>query len=360
MGVEPQSGSAPETLAAKLARIRAEKAARVSAAPPQTPTIVPDRHDADLIPDVPEGAYERTDADREVDRVIDNIGVVEAYVKYIGKMVPKAGRKRESIMVSCPKPEHPDRNPSAWLNSDTDTWFCGTCDEGGDKFDFFAWHFGFPVPGYKEGEHFVALRQKVAEDNGVVTVRDPLSGKARTLTVIEDTDPEPAPLPTTVIEPDEPAVRAPAAPAEPTSDSPATVTSIPTALTWEDEDEIIDYPTVNWRTLAPTGTFLHEWMEQTSKDDLPDEFYFWLGMQALGFAIGRETELGDNPHVRGNLFLCLYGGTGMGKSRATGHLTRLLREALPYDHEDTTNTGTYLMPSPGSAEALVDGFSKPV
>lgn len=321
--------------------------------------------DADLIPEI-DGTYERTEADIEVDRVIDGIGVVDAYVRYIGKMVPKAGRKTESIMVSCPKPDHADKNPSAWLNSDKDTWFCGTCNEGGDKFDFFAWHFGFPVPGYKEPEQFVALRKRVAEDNGVIVKTDALTGRTKTATVvIEDEDdgatPD-GPPPTPVIEPSAAGTSEPDA-----SDFPPpgpSVAVIPTALAIEHEDstgDFIQYPTIDWRTIAtPPGSFLSRWMEETSSDDLPDEFYFWLGMQAIGFAIGRETELGDNPHVRGNLFVCLYGGTGMGKSRSTGHLTRLLREALPYDHDDPTNTGTYLMPNPGSAEALVDAFSKPV
>lgn len=351
-----------ETLAQRIARLKAEKAAAQGSlpAPPDTPPAPDSVHDADLIPEV-EAGYERTEADIEIDRVVDGIGVVEAYVRYIGKMTPKAGRKRESIMVSCPKPDHPDRNPSAWLNSDTDTWFCGTCNEGGDKFDFFAWHFGFPVPGYKEAEKFVALRKRVAEDNGVVTTTDALTGRPKVATVVIEDDETPEPT----VAPIEPSAAGTSEPRP--SDFPPpgpSVAVIPTALAIEAEDEtgdFIQYPTIDWRTIAtPPGSFLSRWMEETSSDDLPDEFYFWLGMQAIGFAIGRDTELGDNPHVRGNLFVCLYGGTGMGKSRSTGHLTRLLRDALPYDHDDPTSSGTYLMPNPGSAEALVDAFSKPV
>jgi energy-coupling factor transporter ATP-binding protein EcfA2 len=80
----------------------------------------------------------------------------------------------------------------------------------------------------------------------------------------------------------------------------------------------------------------------------------------VGFAAGRDVVLADNPEVRANLYVCLFGHTGMGKSRATGALTNLLAQALPYDHSDQNSTGTYLVPSPGSAEALVDAFSKEI
>ena len=76
-----------------------------------------------------------------------------------------------------------------------------------------------------------------------------------------------------------------------------------------------EVPSIDWRALVPEGTFLHQWMSLTSRDDLPEEYYFWLGLQALGFAIGNNVRLLDSPAVKGNLFVCLYGPSGIGKTR---------------------------------------------
>ncbi len=116
--------------------------------------------------DVPDlGPSERPDS--QLDEIIDRIGVLEAYEKWCGKKVDERTlNKREGVKVSCPKPDHPDHNPSAWLNLDDDLWFCGGCQLGGDKYDIAAYHFGFDVPGYKDGSNFHKLRRVMAEDLG--------------------------------------------------------------------------------------------------------------------------------------------------------------------------------------------------
>jgi hypothetical protein len=55
---------------------------------------------------------------------------------------------------SCPIPGHADANPSAWVNTEKNVWYCGRCSQGGDVYDLAAFHFGMPVPGYKEGGKF--------------------------------------------------------------------------------------------------------------------------------------------------------------------------------------------------------------
>ena len=372
-----------ESFQERLARLKRESEERKGALPVEEPeptrpalSIVPDpapavEHDDDLIPDIEPG-YDRTEADDEIDNLVDSIDIIEAYRRWCGKMTPNPRGKRESVMISCPKPEHPDRTPSAWLNLDKETWFCGSCQEGGDKFDIAAMFYGFPIPGYKDGKNFPNLRRKIAEDLGYVIKRS-LGGTEylERVEVESETDSGPAPKPASVSAPEpdisdtdsetgseEPVVEA-SEPVVEISEPVSPVLVLPSVDDLEDED-IIEYPTIDWYEITPPDSFLRRWMEATRHDDLPEEFYFWLGMQALGLAAGRDTTLADAPPIYANLYICLFGKSGQGKSRAQRALTDLLREALPYDHDDPTSTGTYVVPTPGSAEALIDAFSKPI
>ena len=99
-------------------------------------------------------------------------------------------------------------------------------------------------------------------------------------------------------------------------------------------------------------------METVTVDDLPEEYHLWLGLQMVGLAAGDSAVLMERNPIKGNLFLCLFGSTGVGKSKAVRSQALLLREALPYDDDDINNTGVMLAATPGSAEALVDMFSK--
>jgi len=361
-----------ESFQERLRRLQAERAekplavemdspgedANVKPVRPLTPVPVATvEHDADLIPEVEPG-YEHNEDDDEIDRLVDSIDILEAYRRWCGKMEPNPRGKRESIMVSCPKPEHPDKNPSAWINLDKETWFCGSCNEGGDKFDIAAYHHGFDVPGYKDGKNFPDLRRRIAEDLGYVIKRT-LGGKE----YIERIEIESDVTDDAVVEDPKPVVEHDAKPdakgAKGDDEPTAAVLHFPVPDDFEDE-ELLEYPTIDWYAVTPPDSFLRRWMEATSGDDLPDEFYFWLGMQAIGLAVGRDTVLSDSPAVNANLFICLFGPSGQGKSRAQRALTELLREALPYDPDDPASSGTYLVPSPGSAESLVDAFSKPI
>lgn len=362
-----------ESFSERVARIAAERAGSIPEEPP------PVEHDEDVIPEV---EYDRSDADVEIDRVIDGIDIIDAYAKWCGKMTPKVGNKRESIMISCPNPDHPDKNPSAWINLDKGTWFCGSCDEGGDKFDLAAIHFG--IDDYKSGRNFPLLRQRIAEEEGYVVMRTAGGTEYLEKATIED-EPEPVgqpdatPMPPSdelAAEPDpEPsslaarikkgheriaAERAAAASRLGVLDPDRPVlTIVPDAESVPDE-EVLDYPVINWRRMLTGDTFLSRWMESTSRDDVTEEFYFWLGMQALGLAAGRDIYLADSPPVYANLFVCLFGPSGDGKSRSIGPLLRLLDDAMPYDPMDEFSKGVYLVPTPGSAESLVDSFSKPI
>lgn len=306
-------------------RVR-ERRESLGLGPSQSAPAAPPVFDPDLIPDPGESNYVRSQEDTDIDTLLDGVDIIEAYSRWCGKMEPKIGSKRESVMVSCPTPGHADKHPSAWINLDKGTWFCGSCQVGGDKYDIAAHRFGYDVPGYKQNS-FPVLRRVMAEDLGyvvtptaagtIVSPREPESNGA-------DEEPDPAPV--------------------------LSIAPAPSAT-----DTRID-----WRSLVPPETFLHRWMTVCSKDDLPEEFYFWLGLVAVGFAAGDDVILRDNPNVKGNLFVTLYGPTGIGKTRSSRSLEEVLDKALPYDQSDPNSTGISKIASPGSGEALLDNFAKPI
>lgn len=122
----------------------------------------------------------------ELDDLLNNLGIIEAYNKWCGKSVPKMGRKREGIMVSCPIPGHEDRHPSAWVNTDNDRWFCGACNEGGDKYKLAAYRFGLD---YKT--QFPELKRRMGHDLGWV---EPVTHLPTRLHLVEDVEDQGAPV----------------------------------------------------------------------------------------------------------------------------------------------------------------------
>lgn len=284
--------------------------------------------DPSLIPDLGDDSYERNEEDEDIDRVLDGIGIIDAYNKWANKGTVQSGQRTESIKVRCPDPGHPDNDPSAWINTEKQVWMCGACETGGDKFDIAAWHFGYPVPGYKQGERFPKLRREMAVDLGYTVRR-----QGHREVVARDPSPrqiEPAPSNVTPLKPEH-------------QPSPEVA-----------PNERLRFR-INWKTIVPKDTFLHEWMLATTQDDLPEEYHFWTGLTAVGLIAGNDTHLADYNPVYGNFFTTIIGSTGSGKSRSISHLKRLLAEALPYE-EDPANTGVKIVKGVGSGEALIDGF----
>lgn len=306
----------------------------LSVTQPPAPSFAPE--------DIPESeAYEPTPEEAELDRVIGGIDIIDAYRRWCGKSEPKDTGRTEGIKVSCPNPSHPDTDPSAWINTEKQVYFCGGCQEGGDKFDIAAWHFGMGVPGYKQPGQFPELKRKMASEFGFTVSRTP-GGQTY---VVGPDSPESADSPTESSElvsgeSDEPPKLAQVIQLPPPPDEPS------------------DMPSVPWREIVPTDTFLHRWLTSCQVSDLPEEYYFWLGLQTLGFAAGTEVVLADRPPVKGNLYVCLYGPSGLGKSKSIGLMRTLLRDAMPYG--DAPSRGTKIVPQPGSPEAMIDSFSEPM
>jgi hypothetical protein len=325
----------------KLAEKRAREAAEKAKNSPQ-----PSGWEAyaDLIPTV-DDVHERSADQKALDTAVEGIDIIAAYRRWCGKMEPVVGKKRESIMISCPKPNHKDSNPSAWINLDKQTWFCGSCQEGGDSHDIAAYHYGYPVPQYKNDATFHKLREQMAKDFGFTIQKMP-GGVTHVIAPEPEPEEEPTPTPTG------PVVVGP----EPT------VPELAPVIEMTDDGDLpsYDYPSLDWRSIVPENSFIRMYMRQCIVDDIAEEYHFWNALVAVGFALGREARLFDSRPVYGNLFVCTLGHSGSGKSKAAGYLNNVLDEALPHDWTDPSSRGVRRIATPGSAEVLIHSFQKQV
>lgn len=368
-------------------RLEAIRAAKGEAAPaamppaPKPPKIDPALAAA-VADSVPDWEDNRSETDIQVENLINSLSFVEAWDKWHlpGKVMDMETRNRdESIMISCPKPTHPDKHPSAWGNREG-TWFCGGCQEGGDIYDLAAYAKGYDVPGYKnDGHTFLKLREDMAADFGLVVERtstfdeivyaEPdtkaaeiaLAKQAEAAPVAAPMPPPPsaapAPQPETKAAP--PTPPAPSVPAvvEPEPETvPDNVTELPSEEFFNLDEGVFVYPTLRWQNIVPEGTFLWEYMQACCQDDSPEEYHFWNAMTLIGHALGRSVTLADRRPVVGNLLVCTLGGTGMGKSRAREHMLETIRNVMPFQENGTYNSGTKIVPSAGSGEFLIKSF----
>jgi len=195
-------------------------------------------------------------------------------------------------------------------------------------------------------------------------------GMAPTLVAVGDSGPPPPPAPAVPAPVAAPVpapapsgpptlsiVPAPAPPAPEDTDTGGTVTE----LKPEDAPLFdIKMPRLEWKPLVTPGTFLDKYMDITTRDDVPEEYHFWNGLLAVSMAVGRDVTLYDGIPVLANLFVCIIGRTGSGKSRATSHVRKLVKEALPWDGADPFSRGAKPLTTPGSAEHLINQFSAPI
>lgn len=334
----------------------AERRAREAAAAAEAASAAPQAAAAGTLFEdlIPEEQYDLTDADKQMDQAVENIDILDAYARWCGKMRPKIHRnQRENIMISCPRPGHADNEASAWVNLDKQTWFCGTCQEGGDAHDIAAFHFGYPVPEYKSDARFHELRVKMAADFGYRMETFPggvqvLVGPNTTIETDQEEEPEAQATPASQS-------------ALPAQASPESINDAPDAQVielYDDGDEEIIFPSIDWKMIVPENTFIWEYMKATTVDDVTEEYHFWHALIAVGFGIGRQVRLWDSVPVLGNMFVCTLGRSGAGKSKAMRHLANLVRDALPHDWSDPSSRGVEVISAVASAEMLVKSFQK--
>lgn len=118
-----------------------------------------------------------------------------------------------------------------------------------------------------------------------------------------------------------------------------------------------DYPSINWREIIPSGTFIHEYMTHASRDDVIEEFHFWNAAMAVALACRRDLMLADSPLVYANLFVCNVAKTGAKKSKANDLFRRVIRSCEPMVvHNPEVTDGIRIIPKPNSGEVLIDHF----
>lgn len=234
-------------------------------------------------------------------------------------------RLKDGNKFRCPHHDHEDSDPSAWMNTETREWYCGSCESGGDWTELAA-----ATLGFRNSKGWI---DKKADWPSFIDKLKAFLGWE---------DPKPAPVSIVSIEKmgSQPGFEVKKNASKGGSETPNCQ--------------------VNWRKLLPEGTFLRTWMEEVTKDDAPEEFHFASGLLALGLALGLDVGLSDAPTVYGNLFVCILGDSGSGKSKSGRLLKELLHNALPYKHDDPTNKGAALLSSPASGEVLYKLFSRPV
>jgi energy-coupling factor transporter ATP-binding protein EcfA2 len=251
--------------------------------------------------------------------------------------------QKDGIKFRCPHSDHNDRDPSAWLTPAKGLWTCGACETGGDWIELAA-----ATLGYRDSRGW---RDRKGD---WIKFRDALVDR------IGWKDPIPEPI-------EVPLQRSEAV----STSSDGTISGVTESdrhtipfVGNPEKGAIVPISTVHggidWRSLLPTETFLRAYMEAVSIDDVPEEFHFGSALLALGMALGRTVTLRDGDPVYGNLFVCVIGQSGSGKSRASRHLRTVLSEALPYERNDPTNQGAKFISNPGSGEVLYEHFSRPV
>lgn len=293
----------------------------------------------DIAPEVSPEIH-KSAANQLIDDAVQSLTVYDAYTRYIPKDKLSLPTKTESNMMRCPIPGHLDKIPSAWYNTDNQTWYCAACARGGDSLDLAAIGHGYNLDTYKSDGSFPELKRKIAADLGIVIEYN----NSETQAWVPSTEYK------QYIEPVAEAV---------TVNNTVLDTTEPVSFP---EPELrsseLDVTRLDWRSLVTPGTFLEEFMRVCIVDDVPEEYHFWHGMLALSLVCGGNVVAQDQPDVHANLFVCLLGTTGSGKSKAKRNLLEVLSKAAPYQINQHGTNGVLLAPSPNSAESWVNSFQQ--
>jgi CHC2 zinc finger len=325
-----------------------------AAAPPEPPAPQPLPPElAQDIPEPVEGYDDRPDVVGMIKAACRIITAVANWGKPQGDL--KIGNRTEGIHVRCPFPSHEDKNPSAWINTNKDTWFCGGCQVGGDQIDFFAAaKHGLSPQDFHNKENFRPILEEMAAELGIDT--DPPMAAPPPPEPAPDDDPDTAHV---MPEPDVP----PAPDNEPPTEPPEpSIAGLDPDLDFDPRDALdpldhVGVPTYNWLDLdLARGTFLSDWMVGNTEDMywVPPEYFIMLGFQALGLACGHYLQPATNRGpTNASLMLTLIGPSGCGKSEARKRMTTMFRQNAGSAWNSFNGTGIKVFTTPGSPEALL-------
>ena len=345
--------------------------------PTPTETAVPDN----LAKDVPDEVYDHPDY---VPEIKQRVGIIQA-VRTWGK--PQAAIKdsrSEGVKVRCPFSHHVDNRPSAWVNTQKQTFYCGKCEVGGDVIDFYAAaKHDLEPKQFHQSSEFARIVQEMADELGISIVSMSDGGYVVEAATDEwesnqadgdelESSIGVAPEPTTIVEQTEDGPISyedfyePTVPASSEASEPITISNedvlrgleLDDHLDEEDQDlfNIEDLPSYDWRDLGVAeNTFLHSWMVQAELETpwVPSEFYLALAFQAIGMACGHSTTSRSfGLTLTGSTLCVIVGDTASGKSTATNRLSQLIERAAGSSWDSSLGSGIKKITSTASAEAL--------
>lgn len=346
-----------------------------SSAPPPAEIPLP----AEFLRDVPEPVYENPLPDL-AGEIKKKLGII-ACVRKFGKPQERISERTiEGVMVRCPFNDHTDNRPSAWVNTSKNVWHCGKCLAGGDVIDFYAARHGKNLKSYQTDGTFHDLVKEMGQELGLSTKK----GRGGVWEIVEDGGDWPSPLPdrSEVIE--EPPPRDVAVAVEDDGEArltpPEVIPLVPESreatepvvtsldevyrglaydaadVLEEAEQDNSKIPSLNWRDLPINpNTFLGQWMKYAEEfyPWIPEEYFLFTGLQAIGLATGHYTQSYTGSRLTGSLMLALIGPSGGGKSTAVSELHAMFNRVPIVSFNRDLGTGIKVIPSPGSPEALV-------
>lgn len=293
-----------------------------------------------------------------------------------------------------------DVNPQFGINTTLNTYYCHACNVRGDIIDLAAVRFGLADSDYRCPQERVHEAVKLAGEElcGMAFVHrggawyrvpdaQPIATPAATAAPAHPAPPpdriaaQPTPPPTgTAAQPTPPpapvaapvaagvevngiqVVRLHAQRAAVQPQAPAVLPPIrqqDEVVEYVEDDEADEPPPVielNWREILPAGSIGYKYMEVVTKDDVPEEYHFWTVLSLMSVICGRDVCLWEASPVYSNIFTCMIGRTGAGKSQADGRAYDLAAMAVPHQEGNEMNRGVKIISSPGSGEDLSKHF----
>ena len=309
-----------------------------------------------------------TDADKDLTDFLDGIPMMDALKAWGKPQKTYRSVGPQSVLIRCPKPEHPDNNPSASCDLVEGVYRCHACAEGGDRYTMAALHHGFNMATHQDGRNFRELKKKMAldlgytitESAGTTTLKAPTPkppanpAPASDLIHLEDgnwLDPAtgelvnpPAPQPVELPTPQPVELTGGVFSAEPQ------LAPQPVDFSELIEEETVAHvaPSLDWVPLGRNRSFIDTYMKYVSEMSYPDEYGFAAALLCLGFIGERRVNLVNEEPTHGNLGIITVGGTGIGKTRAVRHAQDFLNEVVPWKGAELAlGTGGQIVPGTG-------------
>ncbi|ANA87235.1 DNA primase [Gordonia phage Kampe] len=113
---------------------------------------------------------------------------------------------------------------------------------------------------------------------------------------------------------------------------------------------------LDWKEFFRPTTPGYNYMSTLCGGEVPDEYHFWNYLCLIGAICGRDVFFPDEVDVYGNLFTCIVGKSGGGKSRSEAFLNNIIENSVPFRFGDKDQRGVKIIEGAGSGEALTAQF----